>query len=230
MGAFFKHVLDEFLSSAFLEEVSAKFHFGKAHQMELRSVAEEMLPLMYQEAFWERGAYKKLYKKPLTVSDSRGGRKERFRIKEVDGCSGTEWECVVMSLGKGIDRLQESYSEKELIMQSYMTQALSGEVLMRGYKACARYLKKETGRYVAAYHFPGSEEGFPQEMLPDLLKTYAPGISCNSAFCMFPTKSVVFIAELTQDESKRCKSICAGCTSAMSGRRSEFCAACVRSG
>ena len=54
MATFFPNVLDKFLSSAFLEGVRKKYHYEETQASEFQVVAEEMLPLMREEAFWER--------------------------------------------------------------------------------------------------------------------------------------------------------------------------------
>ena len=57
MAAFFPNVLDKFLSPTFLEEVRKKFHYDETQIHEFQAVAEEMLPLMREEAFWEKSVY-----------------------------------------------------------------------------------------------------------------------------------------------------------------------------
>lgn len=192
MAAFFPDVLDKFLSPAFLEGVRKKFHYDETQASEFQVVAEEMQPLMREEAFWERRVFL--------------GENEH----QSEAC-GMIHEQVVMSLGNGIDCLQERYSERELLSQSYMIEVLASELLLEGYAAYNRYIRKNTDWHVARYHFLGSEEGFPLEMLPNLLKELTPLISCNAAFCMLPKKSAAFIAELTQDGKVQCRGICVGC-------------------
>lgn len=192
MAVFFNDLLEEFLTPAFLGEVRQKFHFGESDEREIRAVAEEMLPLMRKEAFWER-------KGPF--------RKEQHKA----GNGDATYELVAMSLGKGVDSLQESYHKKDLLLQSYMLEVLAGELLMRGYRAYRCYIRKSVGWHVSRYHFLGSEEGFPLELLPYLLNVLTQQISCNSAFCMLPQKSVVFVSELSKDEKVKCKDICDEC-------------------
>lgn len=192
MAAFFSDVLDKFLLPSFLKEVRKKFHYDETQAYEMQIVAEEMLPLMREEAFWERKVF--------------FGENQH----QSETCS-VIYEQVVMSLGNGVDCLQEKYSERELLSQSYMIEVLAGEILLQGYAAYNRYIRKNTDWHVARFHFPGSEEDFPLEMLPDLLKKLTPLITCNSAFCMQPKKCAVFIAELTQDDNVQCRGICIGC-------------------
>ena len=179
MATFFPNVLDNFLSSAFLEGVRKKYHYEETQASEIQVVAEKMLPLMREEAFWERR---------VSLGENKHQSEECSMIHEQ----------VVMSLGNGVDRLQEKYSEREMLPQSYMIEVLASELLLQGYAAYNHYIKENTDWHVARYHFLGSEENYPLEMMPDLLRELTPLITCNSAFCMLHKKSVAFIAELTQ--------------------------------
>jgi len=196
MAAFFADLLEHFSSPAFLEKVRVKFHYEEERMDGLRAVAEEMLPLLCREAFWERR------------SEERGSLRRR-PTGEDPPC-----ERVVMSLGPGLDSLQERYSEQGSLSKSYMLEVLAGELLMQGYGAYDRYIAETTDWHVARYHFPGSEEAYPLEMLPDLLRGFTEKVVCNEAFCILPKKSVVFVSELTQDEKVRCGGVCTGCNNA----------------
>ena len=194
MAAFFTELLDGFLKPDFLKTVHKKFHYGEEQLETLMAVAGEMLPIIRKEAFWERGAER-----------SYGGEQ---------GEPGMVCEEVVMSLGKGLDDLQEDYSRKGMLLESYMLETLASELLLRGYSAYNQYVRMEGKWHVARYHFPGSEEELPLESLPEILEGLSPQVVCNKAFCMQPKKSVVFIAELTQDATRVCEGICIGCGSA----------------
>ena len=187
MADFFTDLLDGFLNPSFLEKVRDKFHYEETQSRELQAVAEQMLPLMREEAFWESN------------------------ISSLQKSSGTEYEDVVMSLGAGIDSLQDHYSSQGMLSRSYMLEVLASELLLQGYGAYNRYIEKNTDRHVARYHFLGSEDSFPLSMLPRLLDITDGRITCNEAFCMLPKKSVAFVAELTQDEKVRCEGVCVGC-------------------
>lgn len=195
MGAFFPELLDEFVSADFLERVRKKYHFDEEQIPQLQSVSEEMLPKMREEAFWVR---------------QESSAKNECLSKDSD----IAYETVAISLGYGVDLMQEGYCEKGLLLESYIVEVLASELLMRGYDAYNRYVMEHTPYHVAHYHFPGSEDALPLEMLPRLLNDLTQKITCNSAFCMHPKKSVVFISELTQDETISCKGICVGCSNA----------------
>lgn len=203
MAEFFVDLLDEFIEPSFLQEVRDKFHYEETQNSEFQIVAEEMFPLIRNEAFWERST---------SCLQSVSG-----NLAETDGSDmeygHREYEDVVMSLGAGIDSLQDNYSSQGMLSRSYMIEVLASEFLLRGYRAYNRYIENNTDMHVARYHFLGSEDSFPLDELPRLLDKMTGQITCNEAFCMLPRKSVAFVAELTQDEKVRCEGICVGCSS-----------------
>ncbi len=192
MEAFFPELLDRFSSEDFLRKVCAKYHYEEMRLGEMQAVAAEMMPLMRREAFWETCF-------PW--------------IWESEEKKGVCYEGVLMTLGKGLDCLQESYHSKGMLTESYMLEVLAGELLLQAYQEYNCHVDKAGNWHVARYHFPGSEEGMPLKMLPEMLSRFSGSVSCNEAFCILPKKSVVFLAELTQDEKVRCEGICAGCKS-----------------
>lgn len=192
MAEFFPDLLDEFPGTEFLEKVCMKFHYEKERMEELRKVAEKMQPLIRRDGLWERRKSAPGYSlKPQTAD--------------------AVYEEVVMSLGKGIDDLQEDFHGKGMLSESYMLEVLAGELLLAGYGAYNREVIEKGNRHVAGYHFPGSEEELPLKMVPELLHAFHSPVTCNEAFCLIPKKSVVFLAELTCDSAIQCESICTGC-------------------
>ncbi|MCM1155957.1 MAG: hypothetical protein NC314_10975 [Roseburia sp.] len=186
MAAFFPDLLEEFLTPSFLDKVRDKFHYGETQEKEFREVARKMYLLMQKEAFWESA--------------------ESTNVSCTDSYAD-----VVISLGAGLDSLQEQYSRQGMLSKSYMLEVLAGELLMQAYGAYNRYIGQNTDWHVARYHFPGSEDSYPLQMLPHLLEKTDGRVTCNEAFCMMPKKSVAFVAELTQDKNVRCEGICIGC-------------------
>lgn len=189
MAQFFEELLDTFSDKIFLEKVRKKYHYGEEQLQELAAVAAEMLPLMRLEACWERIA-----------------------------CGAAERELVIMTLGAGVDALQESYLKSGLLSESYMIESLASELLLKGYGAYNRYVAAQTVFHVARYHFPGGEESYPLEQLPRLLEQTSLPVTCNGAYCMQPKKSVVFWAELTTEDTVYCQGICVGCTAGSGGK------------
>ncbi|MDE5931884.1 MAG: hypothetical protein K2H40_05295, partial [Lachnospiraceae bacterium] len=102
MAAFFADLLDNFPSPAFLEKVRVKFHYEETRTEELKVVAEEMRPLLCREAFWERKREEEGFSACRTSPHE------------------TQYERVAMSLGAGLDALQERYSRQGRLSKSYM--------------------------------------------------------------------------------------------------------------
>lgn len=209
MADFFPDLFERFCSADFLKKVLKKYHYEEEREAELKKVSEEMLPLMRREAFWESRESGR-----WSASSALSG---ALHEKKADAA----YEAVLMSLGSGLDRLQEEFHEQGKLSESYMLEALASELLLEGYGAYNRCVRERGKRHVARYHFPGSEEAFPLTMLPELLKEFNGPAACSDAFCITPKKSVVFVAELTMDERIHCESICTGCRNIHCPNRSE---------
>lgn len=189
MEIFFAELLEAFTTESFLKRVCKKYHYQDEDYESLFETAERMLPLMREQACWNH----RLFALP-------GNGKSCGRYAE-----------TAMTLGKGLDGLQEEYTEKGLLSVCYMVEALASELLLQAYSAYNKYVASEYPFHVARFHFLGSEEAYPITMLPSLLERLEMPVSCNEAFCMTPKKSVAFVAELTEDAAVRCPGICVGC-------------------
>lgn len=101
----------------------------------LRCTAEAMLPRMGEQACWNH------------------------RLFGVSGVPvGSE---AVITLGKGLDELQEEYSSKGLLSECYMVEALSSELLLLSYSAYNRETGEGERTACARLHFLGSGETYP---------------------------------------------------------------------
>lgn len=134
---------------------------------------------------------------------------------------GSVFLAVGITLGKGIDELQEKYLQNGFLTESYMIEVLSSELLLESYRAYTEWLVVHRDLHVARLHFLGGEISETSEQkissllrlanLPMLLQELALPVTCNAAYCMIPKKSVVFYAELTKDPFTKCAGICLGC-------------------
>lgn len=121
-----------------------------------------------------------------------------------------------MTLGKGVDELQEKLQKQDMLLESYMVETLAGEALMEAYSRFHAEIHRRTGWFVKQMSFLGSSSE-PIEQLPALLKLLdcdsqytAAYITCNESLCLIPKKSVVFWTELTK-EGVRCAGVCDSC-------------------
>lgn len=133
-----------------------------------------MLPLVKRDAFWER-------------------REDGSLSGETAETAEVIYEDVAMTLGSGIDALQEDYHQKGMLSESYMLEVLAGELLMQAYRAYNRYVKEHAKRHVARYHFPGSEEEFPLAKLPQNQEIQCESIctGCGNIHCPNRMEDVV---------------------------------------
>ena len=194
----------------FLHGVMKKYHYDPEEYPNLQQIAQQMVPCLEAEAGWQDRDFEE------TIP-----RGERSFL------------AVGITLGKGIDDLQEKYLRDGHLTESYMIEVLSSELLLKSYQAYTEWVAAHRDLHVARLHFLGSEDpkaGNPRsetmeargshqklrnrlrlENLPMLLQELQMPVTCNEAYCMIPKKSVVFYAELTEDAFTRCAGICLGC-------------------
>lgn len=170
------------LTSAFLERVKSRYHYGEKDMPLLRSVAADMAGCMR----WQESVY----------------------LVFEDGIA-----TVIMTLGIGVDLLQERYQSTGRMLESYMVESIGGELLMQGYTEVAGWVKERTGCYVTAQHFFGGDEAYPLSRMPLVLaRAGQTKVSCNDGFCLTPKKSVVYQIELSEDGGMECTEPCAACS------------------
>ena len=115
------------------------------------------------------------------------------------------------TLGGGVDRLLEEWSDKGQILDSYAADCLAMEALQCLYGLLEDELVK-TNAYIERYQFPDPEEEEEENMayiLKQLQCSETIGLTDDGT--LRPMKSVVFIGILTADQKKRCSTICRDC-------------------
>ena len=194
----------------FLHSVMKKYHYDPEEYPNLQQIAEQMVPCLETEAGWQD--------RDLEETFPEGER---------------SFLAVGITLGNGIDELQENYLRDGLLTESYMIEVLSSELLLKSYQAYTEWVAAHSKLHVARLHFLGTEipendtpgsktmetdtldpklsSRLQLENLPTLLRELQLPVACNEAYCMIPKKSVVFYAELTKDAFTKCAGICLGC-------------------
>lgn len=195
MQKFFQDIIKKCTSEQFLGDVMQRYHYTPGDREMLLEVSLKMQACMERDAVWEHRMFRNGEKQPMTE--------------------------VAMTLGQGIDELQENYCSRGLLGEDYMVEALGSELLLRGYTAYNQWIAGHTAYHVVRYHFLGSEENYPLPKLPGLLGRLGLPIRCNEAFCMLPKKSVAFYAALTEEGEVQCQGICVGCRSRSCPNRME---------
>lgn len=183
----FEQLLSRCQQVDFIEEAARKNGYGREDLPELSRIAGEVV----RESGRKGSFTSKLLqeeaegKRPVTVS--------------------------ILTLGEGVDRLQDRYRERENITAAYMAEVISNEILMKSYEAYDRMLAETTDYRVKEFHFPGSEEAYPLSDIGKILDMLGAPVQCLKSFCMVPRKSVVFYAELTREKGNACRSVCQTC-------------------
>ncbi len=172
----------------FLHSVMKKYHYDPEEYPTLMQLAEQMVPCLETEAGWQDRDFEETFPEG-----------ERSFL------------AVGITLGEGIDALQENYLREGLLTESYMIEVLSSELLLKSYQAYTKCVASHRELHVARLHFLGVEGAPGLENLPALLQELQLPVTCNEAYCMIPKKSVVFYAELTKDAFTKCAGICLGC-------------------
>lgn len=184
-----KKLLENCCEEDFISLICTKYHYPDSERKPLSSVACKMKETMLREAVFS------------------------YSIADESAFKGNAAVTVVITLGAGVDCLQENYTEDEMLSECYMAENIAGEVLLQSYAICNRRISKLFGMHVSRYLFMGAVPEHGMEEIPLLLEKSGLGVRCNFVYCMVPKKSVVFYALLSEDEGTVCEGICVGCKS-----------------
>lgn len=119
---------------------------------------------------------------------------------------------VFVSLGAGIDALQEVYIRKQCLTEAHMADCIGLELLMKAYEELIKHVQRETGKWATKIDFLG--ETYPIELLPKLYRDFAGEIEVqyNQNFVLTPSKSVVFLLPMSDEKIGDPCHICENCS------------------
>lgn len=209
------------------------WHFDRGAFPEFQEMYRALLPLIKTQidVAWEPDADRAAAdgrETPVTDQSSTG-----FRYME-----GQPAYCAV-TLGAGIDRLQERCSHSGDVSGAYMLECLGSVLLQKAYDIVDELLRENTGLFVQRYIFPGDGE-LPLSENGRILRYIreagdareagrssdsvrvgksageernpnSPAVFCNESYVLMPQKSVVFVAVLGADRTDR--HLCDACPS-----------------
>lgn len=130
-----------------------------------------------------------------------------FRLNYMD--TGT---AVLITLGEGVDTIQNRYMEEGKLSEAYAMECLSMEVLNKAYLRTEEILLEVCGLWRTAYRFPGS--GLPLAMAAKIADAFGQKeVTYNGAYALIPKKSVAFIMEVQKEKPKAAGEniLCSGC-------------------
>lgn len=174
-------------------DMLVQYHFGE-HDLErlkqIGSLAEQaMEPMMYYGSFMQ-------------------GAEERTAS---DNISLADCMAVVVTLGIGVDELQNRYMQKERMSESYMVECIGMELLRIAYEQAAERIHAYTGRWMSDLEFVGDK--VPLTCMEEIFSLLNPqGIGYNQAYMLTPKKTVVFLTDLCTERKESYCHVCAECT------------------
>ncbi len=181
MEKFVRTNMRSLLTSAFLKRVGEQYHFEEKHRKLLFAAAEDMrAQLAGQEGFF--------CIRPGQNPQARG----------IWRGHGDDYVIGIITLGEGIDALQERYQCAGRFEEAYMAETIAWELLRAGYGQFRRWTEAQLRQRLVSFRFFGEEPELPLAWIPKLLAlTGQTRVSCNRAYCLSPKKSAVFLAEMS---------------------------------
>lgn len=173
------------LTAQDLEKVIRCYHFREKDRKTMENLYQAAVPLVQAKAYY-------LWKQKNSV------------------ISYEEYAVVFLTLGDGMDRLQELYLEKKCLSEAYMLECISLELLSKAYEEFVKQVQRETGKWAVKIDFLG--DTYPIELLPELYEEFGNmEIHYNEKLVLSPAKSVAFLLPVTGEETKNPCHICENC-------------------
>jgi hypothetical protein len=190
-----EQLINELTHKSFIDELCTKYHYPDEEKSVLLTVAMQIQKCILKDAAFS-------YRIPHSVLHG---------ISDSTGISDSIDISVVITLGEGIDILQEEYTEKGMLSECYMAEVIAAEILLKSYTVCNQRIKDILGVYVSRLIFPGSVPEHGVEEAAKLVKECGLDVTCNSSYSLIPKKSVAFYCLLSDDKNTVCEGICSGC-------------------
>lgn len=222
MDQLFEKVAEKCKTVAFLESVMSKAHYASEDRELLVDVLGKILDRMEEDAAW--GAKDAEAGRAQEMGQVAGASQAREMGQVAEAGLAQE---VVMTLGAGVDRLQEELLSEGKLTEAYMVEVLGSEILLLAYTVFNSWVKEHTDFVVKRYYFLGmgekaviggadgkekaAEVDLRLAALPEMLERSGLSVACTEGYCMVPKKSVAFYAELSKDRAVVCEGVCLGC-------------------
>ena len=128
-----------------------------------------------------------------------------------DSAVKTERVAVIVTLGSGVDELQDRYMLRERLTEGYMVECVSMELLRLAYEQAAEHIHERLGGWMSGFQFVGDQ--IPFEHMEEIFGYLAPQeVNYNEAYMLRPKKTVVFLTNLCDERAGSYCHICEDCT------------------
>lgn len=168
-----------------LEKIIKRYHFRDTDRHSLQALNRALFPLLQIKGYylWKGKAAQDLYE---------------------------DYAVVFLTLGSGVDDLQDIYLARQCLSEAYMIECITMEILNQAYEVLVKKLQKETGKWAAKIDFLG--DTYPLEMLPKLYEGFEQmDITFNEQLVLSPRKSVVFLLPMSEKRMENPCHICENC-------------------
>ena len=118
---------------------------------------------------------------------------------------------VLVTLGSGVDHLQEAYTKAGQLTEGYMIECIAMKLLKNAYEQAADKIYSHYGRWAGRFEFLG--EAVPIEALEEMFTILEPKeISYNQAYMLMPKKTAAFFTTLTENRQTAYCNFCQTCS------------------
>lgn len=169
-----------------LNHIIQRYHFREEDFISLQALSRVMMPLLQAKAYY-------LWK----------GKGDTIQYED--------YAIVFLTLGKGIDDLQDVYLNSRCLSEAYMIECIALEMLTKAYEEFVKRVQRETGKWAVKIDFLG--DTYPMTLLPELYEKFGQmDISYNEQMVLTPGKSVVFLLPMSERKTKNPCHVCENCS------------------
>ncbi len=171
-----KILLEVELKEKNIDHVLKRCHFQPSDNKKMMALYEALRPLITAKAYY---------------------------LWDVPGLSVNlqQYAAAFLTLGTGLDALQDLYLSSNHMLEAYMIDCLGLELLSAAYEEYARQMQCISGKSAVKLHFIGDEYpfSFMDQMQQAMGET---DITYNEQYVMSPQKSVAFLLEMKEQEEE----------------------------
>lgn len=181
-GGTMREILQPYIEESAYKQILSHYHFHSTDEAEIRFLTKRLL----QDA-------------SPAVYFGRRMPEEESRL------------AVLVTLGAGVDELQEAHTVRGELMESYMIECIAMELLKNAYEQTADIIYRHCGFWMGGFDFLG--DTVPIERMEEVFAILNPAeITYNQAYMLTPKKTVAFYTTLTDSRKKAYCNVCSACS------------------
>lgn len=177
-----RETLQPYMIESAYRQILSRYHFHSTEEAEIRFLTERLLQTASPVVYFGR------------------------KVPE-----GESRLAVLVTLGIGVDNLQETYTARGELMESYMIECIAMELLKNAYEQAADIIYSHCGLWMGGFDFLG--DTVPLEKMEEVFAILKPEeISYNQAYMLTPKKTVAFYTTLTDSRKAAYCNVCSTCS------------------